>query len=172
MAKAAKRPQKKPAPSAKPSGLAQAIVDAPRLAAAKASRARLAEWLESIARTPAGKALNRLVGSTPKLSALLTGLAEHSTYLWDLASEQPARLLTILESDPVPYFDALLTKAERAATTAKTEAEAMRALRRMKSEAALLIALTDIGGVWPVMQTTTAVTALADRATSAAVKFL
>ncbi len=28
----------------------------------------------------------------------------------------------------------------------------MRLLRRMKAEAALLIALADIGGVWPVMR--------------------
>ena len=36
----------------------------------------------------------------------------------------------------------------------------MRLLRRMKAEAALLIALADIGGVWPVMR----VTRRADRA--------
>ena len=35
---------------------------------------------------------------------------------------------------------------------ASDEAEAMRLLRRMKAEAALLIALADIGGVWPVMR--------------------
>ena len=39
-----------------------------------------------------------------------------------------------------------------------SEAEAMQLLRRMKSEAALLIALCDIGGVWPVMQVTAALT--------------
>ena len=39
----------------------------------------------------------------------------------------------------------------------------MRLLRRMKSEAALLIALCDIGGVWPVMQVTAALTELAVR---------
>ena len=37
---------------------------------------------------------------------------------------------------------------------ADDEAEAMRLLRRMKAEAALLIALADIGGVWPVMRVT------------------
>ncbi len=52
------------------------------------------------------------------------------------------------------------------------EAEAMAALRRMKSEAALLIALTDLGGVWPVMQVTKAVTKLAETAVGAAVRFL
>ena len=48
----------------------------------------------------------------------------------------------------------------------------MRLLRRMKAEAALLIALADIGGVWPVMRATRALTELADTAIRAAVRFL
>ena len=48
----------------------------------------------------------------------------------------------------------------------------MRLLRRMKAEAALLIALADIGGVWPVMRVTRALTALADAAVGAAVRYL
>src|SRR5437588_346700 len=55
---------------------------------------------------------------------------------------------------------------------AKDEADAMRLLRRMKAEAALLIALADIGGVWPVMRVTRAVTELADTAVRAAARFL
>ena len=46
----------------------------------------------------------------------------------------------------------------------------MRLLRRMKAEAALLIALADIGGVWPVMRATRALTELADTAVGAAVR--
>ena len=57
-------------------------------------------------------------------------------------------------------------------TETDDEAEAMRLLRRMKAEAALLIALADIGGVWPVMRATRALTELADTAVSAAVRFL
>src|SRR5690606_26771433 len=49
---------------------------------------------------------------------------------------------------------------------------AMRLLRRMKSEAALLIGLADIGGVWPIMQVTQALTELADAAVGGAVNFL
>ena len=48
----------------------------------------------------------------------------------------------------------------------------MRLLRRMKAEAALLIALADIGGVWPVMRATRALTEVADTAIVAAVRFL
>ena len=41
----------------------------------------------------------------------------------------------------------------------------------MKAEAALLIALADIGGVWPVMRATRALTDLADSAVDAAARF-
>src|SRR4029453_15709029 len=41
----------------------------------------------------------------------------------------------------------------------------------MKGEAALLIALTGFGGVWPVMRTARALTSLADTAVEAALRF-
>ena len=59
----------------------------------------------------------------------------------------------------------------RAVAATKDEAEAMRLLRRMKAEAALLIALADIGGVWPVMRTTRALTELADTAVGVGGRF-
>src|SRR5262249_38962561 len=45
-------------------------------------------------------------------------------------------------------------------------------LRRMKAEAALLIALADIGGLWPVTQVVERQTTLADAAVGAAVDYL
>src|SRR5581483_3191404 len=45
-------------------------------------------------------------------------------------------------------------------------------LRKMKAEAALLIALADIGGVWSLARITQALTQLADSAVGAAVRFL
>ena len=48
----------------------------------------------------------------------------------------------------------------------------MHLLRRMKAEAALLIALADIGGVWPVMRAARALTDLADTAVDAAARFV
>ena len=48
----------------------------------------------------------------------------------------------------------------------------MQLLRRMKAEAALLIALCDIGGVWPVMRVTAALTDLAVAAVQMALRFL
>ncbi len=48
----------------------------------------------------------------------------------------------------------------------------MRLLRRMKAEAALLIALCDIGGVWPVMRVTAALTDVAVSSVQAALQYL
>ena len=56
--------------------------------------------------------------------------------------------------------------------TSQDEAEIMRLLRRMKSQAGLLIALSDIGAVWPVMRVTAALTDLADAAVGGAVRYL
>lgn len=152
--------------------LALEILDAPKLSSAKASRARVAEWLAEIGRTAPGKALKALIASSPKVEALLAGLADGSPYLWELASAEPARLLGVLEADPDKRFAELLTETARAVGATKDESEAMRLLRRMKSEAALLIAIADIGGVWPVMRTTRALTELADTAVQSALRFL
>ena len=52
------------------------------------------------------------------------------------------------------------------------ETDVMHLLRRMKAEAALMIALCDIGGVWPVMRVTSALTDLAVASVQAALRFL
>src|SRR4051812_8258068 len=152
--------------------LAIALADAPRLMDRKAAHARVAAWLTEIGRSAAGKALKRLITAAPKLEALLFGLADGSPYLWDLAAAEPDRLLSLLNSNPDVHLVELLATAEGAVAATKDEAEAMRLLRRMRAEAALLIALADIGGVWPVRRVTRGVTELADTAVRAAVRFL
>ena len=107
----------------------------------------------------------------PNVDTLLQSLAESSPYLWELASGDPARLLRLLTADPDSHLAALLADTGRAVAATDDEAQAMRWLRRMKAEAALLIALADIGGVWPVMRATRALTDLADTAVDAAVRF-
>ena len=69
-----------------------------RLAAAQSlhgtdeARSRVTSWLAEIADAPAGKALGRLCGATPKLDALLTCVAGGSDYLWELVRASPQRL--------------------------------------------------------------------------------
>jgi glutamate-ammonia-ligase adenylyltransferase len=152
--------------------LADAVVDAPRLADPRLAQARLGQWLTEVGDSAAGRALRRELASAARVEALLAGIAESSPFLWDLVSADPARLHALLCDDPVRHLQELLAKAGRAAAAAKTEAAAMRHLRRMKAEAALLIGLADLGGVWPVMRVTRALTDLADAAVAAAVRFL
>jgi glutamate-ammonia-ligase adenylyltransferase len=60
----------------------------------------------------------------------------------------------------------------RSAGDATAEADAMRTLRRAKAEAALLIALADIGGIWAVERVTSTLTEFADAALGGAVRYL
>jgi glutamate-ammonia-ligase adenylyltransferase len=135
-------------------------------------RERVAEWLSSIARTEAGKALGLLVKQHPPLANLLGGIADTAPYLFDLVRGDPARFLRLLGRDPEEEITALLTITREAAAAARGSAVLMRILRGMKAEAALLIALADIGAVWPVARVTAALTDIADAALSAAVRHL
>jgi [glutamine synthetase] adenylyltransferase / [glutamine synthetase]-adenylyl-L-tyrosine phosphorylase len=168
----AKKVARKPAAGAQSDAtLAGRIVTAPHLVEPKVARARLAAWLADLPSTQA-KSLKALLAAHKTVGTLLESLAESSPYLWELASRDPQRLLRLLGCDPDPYLAALLAENGRAVAASTDEAEAMRLLRCMKAEAALLIALADIGGAWPVMQATRALTDLADTAVDAAVRFV
>jgi [glutamine synthetase] adenylyltransferase / [glutamine synthetase]-adenylyl-L-tyrosine phosphorylase len=127
-------------------------------------RNRSAEWLSSIAGSAAGKSLKSLVAAHPRLAALLAGIAGSAPYLWDLVCADPARLLRLLTSIPEEEFARLMKTAQQSGATARATASVMQVLRRMKAEAALLIALADIGGVWPVARVTASLTDVADTA--------
>jgi glutamate-ammonia-ligase adenylyltransferase len=133
---------------------------------------RASAWLDGIAPSDDAATLRRLVSSAPNVAALLAGIAEGSPFLWELASREPARLAALLRADPDRWFSALLDGAVRDVAMARHDAEVMRILRRLKQEAALLIALADIGGVWEVTRVTRALTDLADTAVGCAVDHL
>src|SRR5689334_2377331 len=105
--------------------LALALADAPRLMDRKAAHACVAAWLTEIGRSGAGKTLKRLITGTPKLEAVLLGLADGSPHLWDLAAADPERLLSLLNSNPDLHLGEVLAKAEKAVASTKDEAEAM-----------------------------------------------
>src|SRR5262249_13473617 len=151
--------------------LADLITTAPRLSDPDAARLRVSDWLAGV--SPANsKPLKALFSERPIIGTLVDSLAESSPYLWDLIVREPDRLLRLLQANPEQHFAALLKDHGRAAALSRDEAEAMRPLRRMKAEASLLIALADIGGVWPVMRAAHALAELADAAVSAATQFL
>ncbi|MDO9413995.1 MAG: bifunctional [glutamine synthetase] adenylyltransferase/[glutamine synthetase]-adenylyl-L-tyrosine phosphorylase [Pseudolabrys sp.] len=150
--------------------LASRLVTAPIANDPAAAKAKLSEWLGGLGDAD-GTAMRTLLADHPLIETLLESLADSSPFLWDLVATAPARFLAMMKAAPETHLDGLLAASGRAAATCEDIDEAMRILRRMKAEAALLIALADIGGVWQVMRATQALTELADTAVAAAVNF-
>jgi [glutamine synthetase] adenylyltransferase / [glutamine synthetase]-adenylyl-L-tyrosine phosphorylase len=139
---------------------------------AVADDARVQAWLADMADRPAAAALAQLLADHPAVNGLIAGFSAGAPYLWDLVRAEPARLLALLQSDPDRRFEDILAGAARSAAATRDEAGIMALLRRLKAEAALLIALADAAGVWPVMRVTAALTRLADTAVGLAVRHL
>jgi len=156
------------AQGAEAGALVRRLAAAPRLSDPKGARARLAECL----RAEGGRPLAEFLKDFKAARAVLEGVADGSPYLWDLVESDPGRLLTLLKCEPDAHLAALLSSSARAVAAAMRDDEVMRILRRMKAEAALLIALADIGGVWDVMRVTRALTDVADTAVAAAVRHM
>jgi len=133
--------------------------------------ARLAEWIAGLGGADR-VALRSLIGAHPSLAEVLGGIADSAPYLWDLITVDPARLVRLLGGDPDRELAALIAAARRDADGAGATDAVKRILRRMKAEAALLIALADIGGIWPLARITAAFTEIAEAALNIAVVFL
>jgi [glutamine synthetase] adenylyltransferase / [glutamine synthetase]-adenylyl-L-tyrosine phosphorylase len=133
------------------------------------SAARVASWLASVDPKTVGVTLTALMREYPPLVQMLDGIAEAAPFLWDLIQADAARFMRLLESVPDEALAALIADTCSAAAVAPMQADLMRILRRMKAEAALLIALADIGNVWPVAGITAALTEIAETALRVAV---
>jgi glutamate-ammonia-ligase adenylyltransferase len=120
-----------------------------------AEAAGLAEWLK-----------------VPRLAAFFAGVMTGSPYLKSLIRRDPARLLRILSADPALHFSNLSKKLHRNMADVTDMASAMRLVRVYKTEVALLVALADLGQVWPVMTVTETLTKCADAAVQSSVDFL
>jgi len=144
--------------------LADLLCAAPRLAAPGAARNRLA----AISRE--ADAAFAAILTNERVKNLVLGLADHSPYLWSLIAADPARLARLLATPPLTTLDRLVA-ALRSRRDAG-EIDIMRALRLAKHEAALLIALADLGGVWRLNEVTLALSRFADAAVACALNFL
>src|SRR5882762_7617784 len=152
-------------------GLAARFVDGPHVAAPDQAEQRLADWLTDLAPEQAA-GIADLVARFPRARTILLGIAEFSPYLFDLVRADAARLIRLLACDPEAHLAQLIERTSRDVSAAPNEADVMQLLRRAKSEAALLIALCDIGGVWPVMRVTAALTDLAVASVQSALRYL
>jgi glutamate-ammonia-ligase adenylyltransferase len=150
--------------------LAARFVDGPHVSAPDKAEQVWAGWLAELGQGQSGELA--ALFEYPKARSILLGIIEHSPYLFDLIRSDAARLIRLLNGEPETQLASLIETTSGEVFAAASEADAMRLLRRMKSEAALLIALCDIGGVWPVMQVTAALTDLAVASVQAALRYV
>ncbi|VIO71775.1 bifunctional [glutamine synthetase] adenylyltransferase/[glutamine synthetase]-adenylyl-L-tyrosine phosphorylase [Bradyrhizobium ivorense] len=150
--------------------LAARFADGPHVAVSASAEQRLTDWFAELEPAQSG-ALEALL-QHPFARDILRGIAEFSPYLFELARADAARLIRILSCDPESHLVGLIETTSREVVAASSEADVMQLLRRMKAEAALMIALCDIGGVWPVMQVTAALTDVAVTSVQSALRYL
>ena len=154
----------------KSTALAARFADGPRVAASDKAEQRLTDWLAELEPAQAAAIDDLLDHRFAK--TILLGIVEFSPYLFDLIRADAARLVRLLTCDPEAHLAWLIEKTSRDVLAASGETELMHVLRRMKSEAALLIALCDIGGIWPVLRVTAALTDLAVASVQVALRYL
>jgi glutamate-ammonia-ligase adenylyltransferase len=151
-------------------GLAARFAGGPHVSASGNAEQTLCDWLSEL--EPAQSAALDELLEQPFARSILAGIAEFSPYLFDLVRTDAARLIRLLRCDPEQHLASLIETTTHDVFAAANEADVMHLLRRMKAEAALMIALCDIGGVWPVMWVTAALTDLAVASVQAALRFL
>ncbi|MGR7993733.1 bifunctional [glutamine synthetase] adenylyltransferase/[glutamine synthetase]-adenylyl-L-tyrosine phosphorylase [Xanthobacter sp. ZOL 2024] len=153
------------------SRLAALMREAPVLVDAEGAQLKLSFALDRLA--PAEQeVLERLFAEKPLAYQVCLGVAEGSPFLLELIRSEPQRLLRILTSEPDHHLERLIAACDGVAHAAQEEAEVARALRRMRAEAALLIALADIGGAFDLVDVTAALSDVADAAVRGALDFL
>ena len=121
----------------------------------------LTRWRDTAAELIAG--LRPDHGGTD-LNDLLTAVFGNSPFLTDLAFAEPSIVCDLIKKGPDATFEALL--AEKPTDNKRTSL--MAHLRQTRKRVALLIALADIGGIWPLHKVTEALARFADHATAAA----
>ncbi len=132
---------------------------------------RVAELHAEIEAVAAEESQARLLAE-PNVRRLIGGIFAGSPYLTGLIRRDPPRLVRLLAAPPEQRFATLCDEAVAAPRGVSSVTDLMSALRRVRSEAALLVALCDLGGLWTLEEVTGALTRLADAAVQASVTFL
>ncbi len=145
--------------------LAQRIQTAPLVNDEKKALARLADLTHRIEDRAELAPLAQALGEE-RVRDLLTGLADHSSFLWQLAYSDPERLQRLVTTAPEQAFAALIEVQRNLykpfLTGEVTRDDVGAELRRGRGEMALLTALADIGGLWGVEEVTAALSQFAD----------
>src|SRR5215472_2850193 len=109
--------------------------------------------------TELGRAEARLA-ARPATAALLRCLGGNSPYLADLAVREAASLRALLSFGPDPVIRAVMAELAAQAPNGRRDRIAA-AMRRAKRIVALVTAIADIGGIWPLERVTAALSDLA-----------
>ncbi|HUO92926.1 MAG TPA: bifunctional [glutamine synthetase] adenylyltransferase/[glutamine synthetase]-adenylyl-L-tyrosine phosphorylase [Rhizomicrobium sp.] len=107
----------------------------------------------------------------PAARAVFESTFGNSPFLARLASRERTTLEELMAHGPVAAL-ASVEAALRGVETSQDEAAAMAILRKAKRQAALIIALADVGGLWSVGEVTRALSLFADAAVGSALRFL
>jgi len=140
--------------------LAARFARGPAVVDAEGSELRIRQWLDDVAASQRAS-IQTILDRYPNVRPIVAGIADASPYLFDLMRANAERVERILTSDPDRHLADLIDNVHSAAAVVADEGELIGLLRNVKAEAALLIALCDIGDVWPIMRVTEALTSLA-----------
>lgn len=152
-----------------PASLASRLRTAPTLLHPALAEERVAGWLALLQ----ADAPLRSHAEMPAVRALFRGLAEHSPFLWHLASSDPERCASLLSDSPEASLAREIGRLENHSWDNGRDGPAlMQTLRRAKQAVALLIALVDLGGVWSLEEVTHGLTLFADIAVRTAFRAL
>jgi len=104
--------------------------------------------------------------------ALLEAIFAQSPFLGQLLIGEPALLRSFIAQAPDSVLEEVLGDLDTNAGTETDPGRLMLALRRGRNRVALLVALADLSGQWPLERVTAALSRLADRAIGLAVRHL
>ena len=121
---------------------------------------------------PGAARLLQLTVDDAGLSDLFAGIFATSSFLSQLILSEPGLAARCLDEGPDKAFDELQTRVRSLAAEFEDEDDMMAQLRHARANAALLIALADLAGFWPIDRVCHALTDFADAAVSAAVDWL
>ncbi len=110
--------------------------------------------------------------ATPAVTQLVDGIFGASPYLTALALKRPQSLQQALLDNAETRLATLAADLHAAMAQAHTLVDAMRPLRLFKADAALFLALADIGGLYADVDVSRGIASAADTAVRAAVAFL
>ncbi len=141
------------------------LAKAPPVSDPRRAKAQLADFAGRVKdRREAADLLPHLDGGT--LRDLLLSIADHSTFLWQLVLNDPARMAMLARQAPEETHHAIVESQanlfREMRSGALTRDGVVRAFRRNRNTNALLVALADIGGVWGVEEVTRALSEFAD----------